>query len=314
MPLLYKTVPPSKYNEFINTDKGGLSDFLAPVTENGAIDIVEKFPWTLTPRDGRKETPYIVLTEFRLLTSAFINSAKYYATGTAQQATGNANVNIPTMRGYQGLFDYKHSTGFWYKLPYFNEVGNEVQSSWTSLDAVQKVQDAIGSVSGNAADLIGGAVKAVAAAYSANFPRVGVMDRPKLWEQSTPRSINIKFPLYNTQNFNDIKKNWEFCYLLLYQNMFNKRDFVTAIPPVFYTAFVPGQFFTIAAYVSDLKIYNRGNIRRLNLGTGNEKDFKNIPDVFEIDMTLTDMVMPSQNMLKSILDGTSPVTVQNINE
>ena len=90
--------------------------------------------------------------------------------------------------------------------------------------------------------------------------------------------------------------------------MFNKRDFITAVPPVFYTAYIPGQFFSIAMYVSDLKIYNRGNIRMYPIGS----KWRNIPDVYEIDMTLTDMIMPSQNMLAQVLRE-APVSVQLLN-
>ena len=207
------------------------------------------------------------------------------------------------MQGYAGLFDYENPSGFWYSFPYFSDTANEVQSSWSSLDILEKIKGIVGG---------GGAVQKVIdvamLGYEANYPRVGIMDRPKLWQESTPRSINIKFPLYNTINVSDIERNWELCYLLLYQNMFNKRDFITAIPPVFYTAYIPGQFFSIAMYVSDLKVYNRGNIRMYPVG-GKQRT---IPDVYEIDMTLTDMIMPSQNMLAQVLRDT-PVSVQNLN-
>lgn len=304
---LWKTGTPKGLQQIVQTDVGGLAEFLEPNGKAG-VDVVENYTWTLSKQDfeARKETPYAVLTEFRLLTSSLINSAKYFLTG-AQQQVSNSPASEKTMSGYKGLFDFNHPTGFWYKFPYFNEIANEVQSSWTTLDAVEKGMDALGVVKGarEGAELF---LNAARTAYEANFPRVGVMDRPKLWEQSTPRSINIKFPLFNTRKFSDIKKNWELCYLLLYQNMFNKRDFVTAIPPVFYTIDIPGQYFTIAAYVSDLKIYNRGNMRRIKIDSGNAR---NIPDVFEIDMTLTDMVMPSQNMLSRIMNNKNPVQVQS---
>jgi len=213
------------------------------------------------------------------------------------------------MQGYQGLFDFQNPTGFWYRLPYFSEVANEVSSTWTSLDILEKVKNALGTVSPTLGKILESGVAAAGTAYEANYPRVGIMDRPKLWEQSSPRSINIKFPLFNTYEFSDIQKNWELVYLLLYQNMFNKRDFVTAIPPCFYTIWIPGQFFTIAAYVSDMKIYNRGNLRQMTI----DGKRRNIPDVYEVDMTFTDMVMPSQNMLKSI-ENDSPVDVRSIDE
>jgi len=299
---LFKEVPPSGFTSLIGNDKAGLADFLVP-TGTGAIDVVNNFPWTLTPKEGRTETPHAILTEWRLLQSALWNSARYYAAGLIQQVPGSKNPFLSRMQGYAGLFDYENPTGFWYSFPYFSDTANEVQSSWSSLDILEKIKGIIGG--GGAIDK---AIDVGMLGYEANYPRVGIMDRPKLWQESTPRSINIKFPLYNTVNVSDIERNWELCYLLLYQNMFNKRDFITAIPPVFYTAYIPGQFFSIAMYVSDLKVYNRGNIRMYQIGS----KWRNIPDVYEIDMTLTDMIMPSQNMLAQVLRD-SPVEVQLLN-
>lgn len=283
------------------SDVGGLAKFLVPAG-TGGVDVVFEYPWTLTPPEGRNEAPFAVLTEFRLLQASFLTSARYFAQGFGQQIVETDSVYIPRMRGYAGLCDFSNPTGFSYTLPYFSDINNEVQSSWTSLDFLEKIKAAASIVGA------GGAVQTIADLYTfrqeLNYPRVGVMDRPKLWESSTPRTINIKFPLFNTIDTKDIKRNWDLCYLLLYQNMFNKRDFITAIPPVFYTVYIPGQFFSIAMYTSDLKIYNRGNIRRMNVGG----KIRNVPDVYEIDMTLTDMLMPSQNMLSQLFQE-EPVNV-----
>jgi hypothetical protein len=65
----------------------------------------------------------------------------------------------------------------------------------------------------------------------------------------------------------------------------------------------------IEVNVSDLKIYNRGNIRMYKV----KNKWRNVPDVYEIDMTLTDMIMPSQNMLSVILKE-SPINVQQLNQ
>jgi hypothetical protein len=316
---IFKSVPPK-----VSTDVGGLSNFLEPTENGGGIDVVNKFRWTLTDKKGRTETPKAILTEFRVLQSALANSARYYATGIVQQGTdilaagqaivgggtrsGNESAGsefLGKMRGYAGLLDFSNPTGFRYSFPYFSDVANEVTSTWTSLDILEKVKGAIGVVSPGVADIVQKAADVFMFAQEAKYPRVGVMDRPKLWQESSFRNINIKFPLFNTVDVNDIQKNWDLCYLLLYQNMFNKRDFITAVPPVFYSVDIPGQFFSIGMYVSDLKIYNRGNIRQINVGGKN----RNIPDVYEVDMTLTDIIMPSQNMLSVLLDE-KPVNVQ----
>jgi hypothetical protein len=307
---LFQFEEPSGFNSIKDTSRGALANYLSPYKEGGNISVVDNYRWTLTPKQGREEVPWAYLKEYRLLDSSFINSARYYATGAQQQiggvSTNSKNEFLQFMPAYAGLFDFDNPTGFSYTLPYFSEISSEVRSSWTSLDITDKIKSAVGKISPGAENLLGLAIDSVAFAYETNYPRVGIMDRPKLWESSEPRSINIRFPLYNTVEFEDIQKNWELSYLLMYQNLFNKRDFITALPPVFYSVLIPGQYFTIAAYVSDMKIYNRGNIRGIPL---KDNKRRNIPDAFEIDITLTDMVMPSQNMHSAILFQ-SPITVR----
>lgn len=307
---LFKETDPKGFTSFVGTDRGGLANFLIPAG-TGGVDVLNDYRWTLTDRNGRNETPRAVLTEWRLLQSSLLNSARYYAAGLSQLAATPSNPYLSErhMNGYAGLFDFKNPTGFWYSVPYFGEISNEVSSTWTALDILEKIKNGINMISSNVGKGVDIAEALVGLGYEANYPRVGIMDRPKLWESSNFRTINIKFPLYNTVDEKDITKNWDLCYLLTYQNMFNKMNFIIAIPPVFYTVYIPGQFFSIAMYVSDLKVYNRGNMRIMNVG-GKKR---NIPDVYEIDITLTDMVMPSQNMLLPILQE-DPITVQRLNQ
>lgn len=293
-----------------NLDSGGLSQFLKPAPNYSRINVVDSFQWTLTPKEGRTETPNIFLDEYRILQSSLISSSRYYTAGLSQQVVSSKNPYLKEkhMTGYAGLFDFNTPT-FKYVFPYFGDVAFDVSSSWTTLDILEKARNAIGAINEQAGGAVDLATGVAGFAYEASYPRVGIMDRPKLWESSDFRSINVKFPLFNTVTETDIGLNWQLCYLLTYQNMFNKRDFITAIPPVFYTVYIPGQFFSIAMYVSNLKIYNRGNMRLYNvLGK-----WRNIPDVYEIDITLTDMVMPSQNMLRAIFDE-DPIKVQKINQ
>jgi len=341
MASLFTSITPTGTNT-----PAGLANFLAPLNnDSGGVDVVENYTWTLTPQSGpqkgRSETPYVKLKEYRFLSAALETASRYYVSGLAQQGqtgpfnftaqgraagsflnlisqylygpNGNAstnNPNIPAGSPYAGLFNYEYPTGFEYKFPYFGEINSEVTNTWTALDSIfDKFQNAVGSLASQGSEAIETLKKALGTVYELNYPRVGIMDRPKLWESSGFRTINIRFPLFNTFNTNDIMKNWELCYLLVYQNMFNKRDFITAVPPGFYTVYIPGQYFTIAAYVSNIQIRNRGNMRLINIG-GKER---NVPDVYEVDMTLTDMIMPSQNMQTALLNE-SPIRVQDINK
>jgi hypothetical protein len=295
-PKLYSTVAPTGFAGA----RGGLVNFLVP--NGGSTNVVNDYTWTLS-RPGeiaREEVPYIRLKEYRILRSSLETSAKYYALGIIQQGAQETDPAI----AYKGLFDYETETGFEYTFPYFSDINTEVQSTWTTLDILEKIQGATGAISPALQGAINTITNAGRTIFETQYPRVGVMDRPKLWEQSTPRSITIKFPLFNTLKEEDIQKNWELCYLLTYQNMFNKRDLITALPPVYYVVYAPGQYYSPGAYVSDLKIYNKGSIHKILFGNRP----RNIPDAFEIEMTLTDMVMPSQNN-QSVLQTEEPVKV-----
>ena len=135
------------------------------------------------------------------------------------------------------------------------------------------------------------------------------MDRPKLWSSHEFRTIEIKFPLFNTVGPSDWIKNRDLCWQLVNQNLFAKRDFITGIPPVYYEILIPGQHYSYAASVTNLTIYNRGNMRTLLDKSGGPTI---VPDVYEVNITLQDLVMPSQNLFQSIKQKQKDITINNL--
>ena len=139
-----------------------------------------------------------------------------------------------------------------------------------------------------------------------------VIDKPLIWTTSQPRNFVISFPLFNTDFLDDnsgektITRNWELCYLLAYQNLYNKKNLFKGTPPVFYEIEVPGVHYTKAGYVNDLKILNIGNTRLLDLpiGSNGERRSVNVPDAYFVVMSLIDFFMPSKNFLDSINNPT----------
>jgi hypothetical protein len=133
------------------------------------------------------------------------------------------------------------------------------------------------------------------------------IDKPHIWSTTVPRSFNITFPLYNiisqpesTAWYSNIIKNWELCHLLTYQNLYNKRNLFTGIPPVFYEIDIPGVHYSKAGYVNNLQILNVGNIRKLTLPLeGGNKDV-NVPDAYIVNMAVTDFFIPSKNFMSSL--------------
>jgi hypothetical protein len=155
-----------------------------------------------------------------------------------------------------------------------------------------------------AAELIDIALKSPMASIDSD----PVIDKPLIWSSSSPRSFVVAFPLFNTSLFGDfdaeqiITRNWELCYLLTYQNLFNKRNLYTGIPPVFYEIEIPGIHYTKAGYVNSLNIVNVGNTRKMKLPIGNSNESRevNVPDAYFVTMSLIDFFMPSRNFLETL--------------
>lgn len=287
-----------------------------PGADGGAVNVVGDYWWTLTPPQSRKEIPSIVLTEYEVDESLITRQIDFYVAGVGGNSGGDAlnNQTGDFLSPYDQLFPKDKWTGFYYVFPFYSDINFEVNTpQWASLDTLEAgmkgvadigdlVYRGLGQAFEKGAKILGGVG---AAALAGNYPKVGIMDRPKLWESHDFRSYTIKIPLYNTYNPDESKPEWirnrELCELLVNNNLYNKTSFITGIPPVFYEVLIPGQHYTPAACVTNLTIYNRGNIRLLYDAENNPC---NVPDVYEINMTLTDLVIPSKNLFQGIKNET----------
>lgn len=277
---------------------------------SGAVNVVTDYTWTLTPPASRKEIPTIELAEFQVDESIIARQINFYVNSLRNSF---ASSNDDYLSPYDSLFPKDKETKFNYVFPYYTDINFEVNTpQWASLDTLESAKGAamdIGSLIGGrlgeeivskginlAAGVAGGVL-------AANYPKVGIMDRPKLWQSHDFRSYTVKFPLYNTYNTDPNSQEWiknrELCELLINQNLYNKLTFITGIPPVFYEVLIPGQHYSPAACVTNLTVYNRGNMRQFV----SEGYTFNVPDVYEINMTLTDLVIPSKNLFQAISES-----------
>jgi hypothetical protein len=307
MPVLYSQG--GKPKSFINS--AGLANEFVPAGGSAYIDVHGQFPWTYSYK-ARERAPYIVLKEYAVNESAIKRQLFFYTAGAANFVGGGDR-----LAPYAELFPRDQETGFVYRMPFFTDINFELNTpQWKSLDTLEAAGNAVegfaGTVMGKGAakfvdkakEFAGGAILA---GLSLGYPKVGIMDRPKLWESHDFRSYTIKFPLFNTKQnttkyyTEDWEVNRELCFLFINQNLFNKRDFITGIPPVYYEVTVPGQHYSYASCVTNITVNNRGNVRLLTDSAGNKC---NVPDVYEVNITLTDMVMPSKNLFQTINEQT----------
>jgi hypothetical protein len=136
------------------------------------------------------------------------------------------------------------------------------------------------------------------------------LDKPQVWSTAQPRTHNITFPLFNTVDYSTLIKNWELCHILSYQNLYNKRNLFTGLPPVYYEITIPGVHYCKAGYISTLNILNVGNIHRIELpvGPSGKPIFVNIPDAYLVTITLNDFFIPSKNFLDVLTSDKSKVS------
>ena len=282
------------------------------------VNVVEDYTWTLSPIKNsllKDKIPRIFLNEYQMTQNMLVNGVNYYLSnivGAAKSGvTGNtehfSNSNNKDT-AYDGLFDYNSPTNYQYVFPYYSEENFSITSTWTALDAIEKTVTAatdianlfgenVGGLVKGATDLIKGAAAAAQGIAGLAYPKTGFLDKTKIWGETTPQSVTISFYLFNTLKPEDALKNWNLCNHLCHQNLYSKISFITAYPPVFYTVDIKGQYSSIGSFVSNLRISNVGNIRRMKLEGLPEV---NIPDAYLVTMTLEDMVMPSRNLLNRI--------------
>lgn len=273
------------------------------------INVLQFFRWTLSDISAFvNEIPAIILREFKCEESVVRKQLNLYTKITNNTLNNLTDIfNKKNSSGetkvedvYENVWSTKNPTNFVYTFPYYNQQAFSLSTQeWTSLESVgdhlknmiRKVP-LVGETVADAADL---AETIATLAMQTKFQHVGVIDRPRLFASHANRSINISFPLYNTVKSTDWIIHRTFIQNLMLNNLYYKRDYVTGVPPVFYQVTIPGQYFCWAACMTDISVKNLGNVRKIN--------GEIVPDAYQVDLTLNEMVMPSKNQFTQATKG-----------
>ena len=150
---------------------------LVPLLPNTDIDIVQDFPWTLSPNTiVRHNTPFIHLKEHLQLQNQLNQSLTPYDSGVLSAGSINegvdANTNTSdfvtvldgihklgtlasntfsfifgikleadTTKSYAGIFDLDYPTGFQYKLPFFTDNYFDFSNTWKKTDVLDSITE-----------------------------------------------------------------------------------------------------------------------------------------------------------------------------
>lgn len=105
-------------------------------------------------------------------------------------------------------------------------------------------------------------------------------------------SISFSFPLLNTISQEQIDQNYQFLFLILFQNSLYRKDRSAFIPPCIYEVLVPNIRYMKHAYISSLGIDFLGTRRLLTvnaptIGGGSLKTI--VPEAYNVNITITSL-------------------------
>lgn len=232
------------------------------------------------------------------------------------------------LKAYENLYGVKR-TRFKYKLPYLEDNYKSINNSWGQ--------------NNDLSNLAGGGLDAMTNVFSMLSPGVGIdysktfeygpsdgpehtvsfyLDNTKDEEYSgrpnvkiTDRSLKPNFDLNvglaaAAPNIPNYETNFRFIYLLLYQNLPNRINKLTFVPPVIYSAKLPGVFSYRWSYMKSIEV-NMVGVRKtktINDFVGKAPSEVVIPEGYEIRLTLKSLVPETQNLYYDALSNNVTVS------
>ncbi len=209
---------------------------------------------------------------------------------------------------YAGLY-LTEDTKFVYRLPYFENAAYNLTNAFADDDHVL-TSGVIGGTGKKIVDTVRST--AVAAAQVTGMTEPGIyIEKPQFYAFGTngsTESLSIRFPLINTgwATFEDVQKNWQLLYMLVYQNRPNRKTRDLIDPPCIYEVMIPGVKYMPYAFISNLSVEFYGARRSYyinvpNKNNGTTKIQTIIPDAYNISITLKSLVTETQNFLYHML-------------
>lgn len=322
---------PISYRYFnLSQDTFGAFKFpkVTPIESN--VDIFNNHYWRNNKNPGSNyETPSILLTEYTLkfgntvssVIRAFQNVSQLTEQGV-RDATGLGSNEY--LDPYQTLY-YGDATGFTYVLPYLIKDGDSIRgttkNTWTKITGLggiaNDLEKNLKEGGGDISKLVSEAItlgKGVAGGLEGSVSGFGLEEIYKFGDTGR-KSIKISFPLYNTFDVKSAFDNLSFVSLFGLQNLKLRTTWLTYLPPKIYKidGVGIGNLYMPAAYVSSYNITSIGTTRRLdNYGLDGYGGVL-VPEAYKVDITFTELVPESTNIMAGSLGGEKVGVISNNN-
>jgi hypothetical protein len=288
------------------------------------VNISKDFDWTLN--DEREEVPRIILKEMTPSASSLLTRSTYYLSQFEDFDFGLIN-NEP-LDSYTGLY-ITDDTGFIYDIP---QLGGSYMM--TGNNSFGSGSDALGGALKGAAnvatELAGGSKSKLGAGIGALTKGAGAAlslgslagdlaggvreafgggagyytEQPQFYQHGTgARNYDIKFPLFNTNDYESMIRNFQVAFMLVYQNLPNRNSKQTIRPPCMYEITVPGVSYTPYAYMSKVNVDFLGARREMTIALpfDDPDNYRNIrvtiPEAYEITLSVQELVAHTKNFM-----------------
>jgi hypothetical protein len=202
------------------------------------------------------------------------SATQFIETIVPESRDNNPVFKNPLMRPYENLY-ITEDTGWKFILPYFD--------NYSSAQANVYSGDSNANFSGIAKMAVDGLTDFTDLLTTLNKPSdISFVEKAKLYNYSVEgEEISFTFPLINTGSatFDDVVRNWELLFLLLYNNKPSRRSVSIIDPPVLYQLDIPGVKFLPFCYLSNIAVEFQGSRRELefNLSFTDNLKTTNIP-------------------------------------
>jgi hypothetical protein len=351
----YRQTQSSELRGFLYSIRGVISDLtVAPTVASSSFAAFGQNKKTAIIASGQQTAPggSNPIIEGLQSTVKKANTLSTTAVDKLKDFYNKIGSSASVMDPYSGLYAVEN-TGFEYHLPYYTgtnmmKVGNTWGATSTQIaQGVSKVAGGIGSFFSGAKKqsttgtgegdrpqteqegkrdlmkMFGGAMDVIGGTRDILYGTgAGVTKKEELKSyqgSDAAESVEISFYLYNTVENEDItqlQRNWEFCYLLTYQNLPNRKGINYLDAPCLYKIDVPGYKNLPLAYLASLSITNIGNTRLVDLKSGEVKGGDNgglyvklMPEAYKISLSFTSVLTNARNLFLNNADPAQNVTV-----
>lgn len=221
--------------------------------------------------------------------------------------TTASTMGSDVLEPYEGLY-LTEDTKFTYRMPYFENMQNAISNAFNNDDQILNNKAfGLNKLISGATSLAEGLAYTLAGTINIMEPGIYI-EKPQFYSfGASGDSITFTFPLINTgwATFEDVQRNWQLIFMLIYQNRANRKSRDLIDPPCLYEVSIPGIKYMPFAYIQNLSVQFMGARRSYKIDVpslqGVSRISTIIPDAYVVSITLRGLVAETQNFLYAML-------------